>query len=181
MGVVRSAPFQQFCINSFSPTLAPILGQFCGNLETLSRGKGIMAFTVSHFSKRIVVLGFAPPLNKSSDVVRDSREIQIHIASSLGSTEAGIWCIYDFSDVELQFEHLSMMFVDQNRDKPGSFSDPRVQIVAIMNDPTLTAKLESFLNHSKMEMPIFRCFEEAINHVYQQVDVDTMLSSLNLC
>ena len=30
-----------------------------------------MAFTVSHFSKRIVVLGFAPPLNKSSDVVRD--------------------------------------------------------------------------------------------------------------
>jgi len=138
-----------------------------------------MTFMMSHFSSSIVVIGFVQPLNTISDVVRDSREIEKQIADFLGNTDTTIWCIYDFSDVEMPFDHLMMLFTDQNRKKNGSFSDPRVQVVGVVYGQATTQKLNDFLSRSKIEMPLFGWFDDALAYVYDQIGVDTLLNQLN--
>jgi len=139
-----------------------------------------MTLKISHFSKSIVVVGLLPPMDSSSDVIRDSREIQKHLSDMLCSPQANIWCIYDFSDVEIEFGHLLMMFIDQNREKLGSFSDPRLQVVGVVCNEAMATNLAGCLTRFNVEMPLFERFDDAVAHVYQQIDVESMLSTLNL-
>jgi hypothetical protein len=139
-----------------------------------------MAYEISDVLRGIVVISFLPPIDSSSDVVRDSRKIQKHIVELLANTEKDVWCIYDFSNIDVQFDDMIMMFVDQSRRKFGSICDQRVQLVGIIQDKTLAITLNVFLEHYGWEMPLFERFEDAVDYIQQQTDVELMLAAMHL-
>jgi hypothetical protein len=139
-----------------------------------------MAFEISDILQGTVSISFLPSLDTLSDVVRDSRKIHNQIAELIAMTDKDVWCIYDFSKIDVQFDDLAMVFIDQRCPHLSSIADPRVRVVGVIHNPAMANSISAFMDHYGWEMPLFERFDEAMDYIDQQNEVEQMLEILYL-
>lgn len=95
------------------------------------------------------------------------RRLHERVAELMKQIDGAVYCITDFSGVQVSFDMMAAMLREETRGRPGSASDPRVREALVGSSAILKLAAQSLSqpHYIGEDVPVFASLAEALHYV----------------